>query len=163
MQSHKCYLIDKYWIVCDTMDTKLMRIGVSLPDNLLDEFDEIIEKKGYICRSEAIRDAINSYISYYEWMCDIKGRHIGAIAVIYDHNKRGLADALTDIQHKYSYLVKSSVHIYLDHSDCYEIVVLDGEGEEIAALNEAMMKLKGVKFSNITTVAQKKDMTINSR
>ena len=82
-----------------------------------------------------------------KWMCDIKGRHIGAIAVIYDHNKRGLADALTDIQHKYSYLVKSSVHIYLDHSDCYEIVVLDGEGEEIAALNEAMMKLKGVKFS----------------
>ena len=56
------------------------------------------------------------------------------------------------------------MHIYLDHdSNYYEIVVLDGGGEEIAALNEAMMKLKGVKLSNITTVAQKKDMTINSR
>jgi CopG family transcriptional regulator, nickel-responsive regulator len=155
MQSHKYYLKDKYWIVCDTMDTKLMRIGVSLPDNILGEFDEIVEKKGYSYRSEAIRDAINSYISCYEWMCDIKGRHIGAIAVIYDHTKRGLSEALTDIQHKYSHLIKSSVHIYLDHNDCYEIVVLDGNGEEIAELTESMMKLKGVKFSNLTTVASK--------
>jgi len=47
------------------------------------------------------------------------------------------------------------VHIYLDHNDCYEIVVLDGNGEEIAELTESMMKLKGVKFSNLTTVASK--------
>ena len=132
-----------------------MRIGVSLPDALLGEFDEIIEQKGYSSRSEAIRDAIGNYISCYDWMCDIKGRHIGAIAVIYDHTKRGLSDALTDIQHDYSHLIKSSVHIYLDHDDCYEVVVLDGNGEEIAKLTEAMMTLKGVKFSNLTTVASK--------
>jgi CopG family transcriptional regulator, nickel-responsive regulator len=142
-------------MACDTMETKLMRIGVSLPDTLLGEFDEIIEQKGYSSRSEAIRDAIGSYISCYDWMCDIKGRHIGAIAVIYDHTKRGLSDALTDIQHDYSHLIKSSVHIYLDHYDCYEVVVLDGNGEEIAKLTEAMMTLKGVKFSNLTTVASK--------
>ncbi|HML04802.1 MAG TPA: ribbon-helix-helix protein, CopG family, partial [Methanobacterium sp.] len=48
-----------------------MRIGVSLPDTLLGKFDEIIEKRGYSSRSEGIRDAIRSYISYYEWMADI--------------------------------------------------------------------------------------------
>lgn len=132
-----------------------MRIGVSLPDTLLDEFDEIVERKGYSYRSEAIRDAITHYISRYEWMGDIKGRHIGAVAVIYDHTKRGLSDALTDIQHNYSHLIKSSVHIYLDHNDCYEVVVLDGNGEEIAELTDTMIRLKGVKFSNLTTVASK--------
>lgn len=135
-----------------------MRIGVSLPDTLLDEFDKLIEKKGYSYRSEAIRDAISNYISCYDWMCDIKGRHIGAVAVIYDHTKRGLSDVLTDIQHNYSHLIKSSVHIYLNHNDCYEIVVLDGNGEEIAELTEAMMTLKGVKFSNLTTVASKQNI-----
>ena len=55
------------------METELMRIGVSLPDTLLSKFDEIIEKRGYSSRSEGIRDAIRSYISYYEWMGDIKG------------------------------------------------------------------------------------------
>ena len=130
-----------------------MRIGVSLPDTLLDKFDEIIEKRGYSSRSEGIRDAIRSYISYYEWMGDIKGYRVGTVSVIYDHTKRGLSNALADIQHQYSHLIKSSVHIHLDHDNCFEVIVLDGEGEEIKELAEAIMALKGVKFSKLTTVA----------
>jgi len=130
-----------------------MRIGVSLPDTLLGKFDEIIEKRGYSSRSEGIRDAIRSYISYYEWMGDIKGYRVGTVSVIYDHTKRGLSNALADIQHQYSHLIKSSVHIHLDHDNCFEVIVLDGEGEEIKELAEAIMALKGVKFSKLTTVA----------
>jgi len=89
----------------DMMETELMRIGVSLPDNLLDKFDKIIEKRGYSSRSEGIRDAIRNYISHYEWMGEIKGQRVGTIAVVYDHTKRGLSNALADIQHQYSQLI----------------------------------------------------------
>jgi len=140
------------------METELMRIGVSLPDILLGEFDEIIGKRGYSSRSEGIRDAIRSYISYYEWMNDIKGHRVGTIAFIYDHTKRGLSNALTDIQHHYSHLIKSSVHIHLSHEECFEVVVLNGDGKEIAELSEAMMALKGVKFSRLTTVASNENI-----
>ena len=58
-----------------------MRIGVSLPGTLLNKFDEIIEKRGYSSRSEGIRDAIRSYISYYEWMGDIKGHRVGTVTI----------------------------------------------------------------------------------
>jgi CopG family nickel-responsive transcriptional regulator len=133
------------------METELMRIGISLPETLLDKFDEIIEKRGYSSRSEGIRDSIRSYISYYEWMGGIKGHHVGTIAVIYDHTQRGLSNALTDIQHHYSNIIKSSVHVYLDKEDCFEVVVLDGEGKEITELAEAMMALKGVKLSKLVT------------
>ncbi len=136
----------------DMMETELMRIGVSLPDNLLDKFDKIIEKRGYSSRSEGIRDAIRNYISHYEWMGEIKGQRVGTIAVVYDHTKRGLSNALADIQHQYSQLIKSSVHIHLDHDDCFEVIVLDGDGEEIKELAEAILALKGVKFSKLTTV-----------
>ncbi|MDD4249953.1 MAG: nickel-responsive transcriptional regulator NikR, partial [Methanosarcina sp.] len=56
-------------------------------------------------------------------------------------------------QHQYSPLIKSSVHIHLDHDNCFEVIVLDGEGEEIKELAEAIMSLKGVKFSKLTTVS----------
>lgn len=139
------------------VETKLMRIGISLPDTLLDKFDEINEKRGYSSRSEGIRNSIRSYISYYDWTGDIQGNHVGTIMVIYDHTQRGLSNALTDIQHHRSHLIKSSVHIYLDHEDCFEIVILDGEGKEITELAEAMMALKGVKFSKlIITESDKK-------
>ncbi|MDI9394090.1 MAG: nickel-responsive transcriptional regulator NikR [Euryarchaeota archaeon] len=133
------------------MDKELMRIGISLPDTLLDKFDKIIEKRGYSSRSEGIRDSIRSYISYYERMSGITGHHVGTIAIIYDHRKRGLSNALTDIQHQYSHLIKSSVHMYLDNGDCFEIVILDGDGKEIKELAEAIMALKGVKLSKLIT------------
>lgn len=67
---------------------------------------------------------------------------MGTIAIIYDRTKRGITDALTDIQHHYSHLIRSSVHIYFGHEDCFEVVVLDGNGEEITELAEAIMALK---------------------
>jgi CopG family nickel-responsive transcriptional regulator len=39
------------------MEKKLMRIGVSLPGELLDKFDRTLLKRGYSSRSEGIRDA----------------------------------------------------------------------------------------------------------
>ncbi|MDQ1275002.1 MAG: CopG family transcriptional regulator, nickel-responsive regulator [Euryarchaeota archaeon] len=135
------------------METELMRIGVSLPDALLDKFDEIIKKKGYPSRSEAIRDAIMSYITYYKWMGDIKGHRVGTIAVIYDHTKHGLSNALIDVQHHYSHLIKYSINMYLDDEDGFELIVLDGNGQEITELAGAIIALKGVKFSKLTTVA----------
>ena len=130
-----------------------MRIGVSLPETLLGKFDKIIEKRGYSSRSEGIRDSIRSYISHYEWMNDIKGHRTGTVTVVYDHTKRGLSNALADIQHNFSHLIKSSMHIHLDHDNCFEVIVMDGDGEEIKELADSIMALKGVKHSKLTTVA----------
>lgn len=135
----------------EKMEQELMRIGVSLPDNLLTKFDSIIERRGYSSRSEGIRDAIRNYINQYEWMSDIKGRRVGTITVIYDHTKRGLSNAIADIQHDYSELIKSSVHIHLDHDNCLEVVIFDGEGEHVKEMDERLMALKGVKYVKLNT------------
>jgi len=129
-----------------------MRIGVSLPDNLLTKFDNIIEERGYSSRSEGIRDAIRSYINHYEWMNDIKGHRIGTISLVYDHTKRGLSNMMAEIQHEHSGIIKTSIHIHLDHDNCLEVVVLDGDGRDIKALAEKIISLNGVKFSKLTTV-----------
>lgn len=128
-----------------------MRIGVSLPDNLLNKFDAIITERGYSSRSEGIRDAIRSYINYYEWMSDISGRRVGTITLIYDHTKRGLSNAVADVQHDYSSLIKSSIHIHLDKENCLEVIIFDGEGAEIKEMDERLMALKGVKYVKMNT------------
>ncbi len=140
-----------YFDAGEIMEHELMRIGVSLPDNLLNKFDSIIESRGYSSRSEGIRDSIRTYINQYEWMSDIRGRRVGTITVIYDHTKRGLSNAIADIQHDYSDLIKSSVHIHLDHDNCLEVVIFDGEGELIKEMDERLMALKGVKYVKLNT------------
>jgi CopG family transcriptional regulator, nickel-responsive regulator len=72
------------------MEQDLMRIGISLPESLLNKFDEIILKRGYSSRSEGIRDAVRSYIVNYEWMSDIQGERVGVITILYSHSQRGV-------------------------------------------------------------------------
>ncbi|MEE9455996.1 MAG: ribbon-helix-helix protein, CopG family, partial [bacterium] len=46
---------------------KTSRFGVSLAEELLREFDRLIDRKGYASRSEAIRDLIRNYLAEEAW------------------------------------------------------------------------------------------------
>lgn len=130
-----------------------MRIGVSLPANLLDRFDEILAVRGYSSRSEGIRDSIRNYIIDYEWMSEQKGDRVGTITLIFDHSQRGLVDDLTDIEHDYSKLIESSLHVHLDEKNCLEVILVRGESQDVKSILEKMMALKGVKHVKLTTTS----------
>ena len=135
-----------------TLDNDLSRIGISLPSHLLEMFDNIISARGYSSRSEGIRDAIRSYITYYRWMADVKGERQGVITMIYDHEQRGLLQTLTDIQHEFSTTIQASLHSHITQDRCLEIILLRGEGEVIKGLAERLMAQKGVESVKLTTI-----------
>ncbi|MCK7484594.1 MAG: hypothetical protein MZU97_02895 [Bacillus subtilis] len=61
-----------------------------------------INLRGYSSRSEGIRDAIRTYITYYKWMSDVKGEREGC----HNHGLRSRAArtcsvTLTEIEHEY--------------------------------------------------------------
>ncbi len=130
-----------------------MRIGISLPENLLNKFDEIIQRRGYSSRSEGVRDAIRSYIVNFEWMSDIDGERVGVITIVYNHSQKGLDDNLTEIQHDLGGIIQSSLHVHLDEETCLEAVVLRGDGQDVRKAAERMMTLKGVKNVKLTTTS----------
>lgn len=134
------------------MEQDLSRIGISLPEHLLEKFDRIIEKRGYASRSEGIRDAIRSYIRYYEWMSEVEGERVGTVSMVYDHTQRGLVDTLTDVQHEFSGIIRSSIHFHIDHDTCMEVLLLRGEGKDVKAVAERIMTIKGVKHVKLTTI-----------
>lgn len=134
------------------MERDLARIGVSLPENLLEKFDEIINKRGYSSRSEGIRDAIRSYIRYYAWMSEVEGERVGTISLVYDHNQRGLVNSLLDIEHEYSEIIRSSIHVHITHDMCMEVLLVRGEAKDVKAVTEKIMTLKGVKHVKLTTI-----------
>ena len=135
-----------------------MRIGISLPENLLNKFDEIIMNRGYSSRSEGVRDAIRNYIVNFEWMSDVEGERVGVITILYDHSQRGLMDNLTEIQHDFGSIIQSSLHVHLDHDNCLEVIVLRGEGQDVRRAAEKMMSLKGVKHVKLTTTSMGKEL-----
>jgi CopG family transcriptional regulator, nickel-responsive regulator len=126
------------------MEDELMRIGVSIPAQLLSAFDQVISKRGYSSRSEAIRDAIRGYLLDYESFSQIEGEQIGVITLVYNHEQRGLISLLTDIQHENARIITSTIHIHLDAKNCLEIDVVRGSAANIRGFAERMMVQSGV-------------------
>ncbi|MDT8358061.1 MAG: nickel-responsive transcriptional regulator NikR [Methanomicrobiaceae archaeon] len=137
-------------------ETDLSRIGISLPKNLLEKFDEILQYRGYSSRSEGIRDAIRSYITYYQWMSDVRGERQGVITMVYDHEQRGLLQVLTEIQHEYMDIIQASLHSHVTHEKCLEVILLRGHGEQLKSIAERLMSQKGVESVKLTTIPLKK-------
>ena len=140
------------------VEGQLERIGVSLPSNLLQRFDEILSKRGYSSRSEGIRDAIREYIIDYEWISEVHGDRIGVISLIYDHKQRGVGDSLMDLEHEFVGIVVSTLHIHLDEDNCLEVILIKGDAEHIREIRERITALKGVKYVKLTTVSPGKGL-----
>jgi len=124
-----------------------VRFGVSMDPELLDHFDDLIERKGYGNRSEAIRDLIRDYLVRQEW----KGGQeiVGTITLVYNHHVRELSEALTDIQHDHSDRVLSTLHIHLDHANCLEVIAVKGSSEEVQKLADRLIGTRGVKHGRL--------------
>ena len=134
------------------MEQELSRIGISLPESLLEKFDVIIKNRGYSSRSEGIRDAIRGYIRYYDWMSSIEGERVATITLAYNHKQKGIEDVLGNIQHKYLDIIRSTVHVHLETENCMEVIILEGEGKKIKEIFENLIKNKGLKYVKLNTI-----------
>ena len=128
------------------------RIGVSLENKLLAEFDKFITGKGYKNRSEAIRDLIREHLSKQK-LEHKKTPAIGAIFLIYDHHTAHISSVFKKLQHHKPIKTISSIHVYIDRHNCLEILLIRGLACDINTLGEKMISLRGVKHGYINLVA----------
>jgi len=123
---------------------ELARIGIAIPDDLLGEFDRLIEKRGYATRSEAVRDLVRKEL-VDEISASPNAEVYGTVTLIYDHHARLLLDKLTEIQHQYHDAIMSSVHVHLDHDNCMEVILVRGKSPSVEKLANSLIATKGVK------------------
>lgn len=121
------------------------RFGVSLEEELLSEFDTLIRKKGYLNRSEAVRDLIREALIKEEWIAGDK-ETTGIVIIIYDHHHSDLAQKMTGIQHTHYEMIVASLHSHLDEHNCLEIILLKGKAGEIQQVSNMIISTNGVKF-----------------
>jgi CopG family nickel-responsive transcriptional regulator len=128
--------------------TEVVRFGVSIDEDLLERFDELIREEHYSNRSEAIRDLIRENLVKREWIGH--SEVAGAITIVYNHSKRGLLKILTDIQHEYHHLIISTQHIHLNNNNCLEVVVVKGKPKDVEFLSHKLKSTIGVKHCSLT-------------
>jgi CopG family transcriptional regulator, nickel-responsive regulator len=132
--------------------SKVVRIGVTIPPELLKDFDEIINKMGYESRSKAIQDAVRLYVSERKWLKEENAVQTGIILMVYDHDAKGLDSELTEAQHEHSKIITSTMNIHVSEHDCLEAIAVKGKASEIRHLSNELTTRRGVKILKTTIV-----------
>jgi len=128
----------------------LERIGISLEGDLLAQFDRLIAGKGYVNRSEAIRDLIRDALVQREWSeSSGKDERVAVVTLVYDHDASSLAQKLAHIQHENHRAVVSALHVHLDAHNCLEVLVLRGRARDVVSMGEGLVSTKGVKHGKL--------------
>ena len=133
--------------------TKIVRVGVTFPPELLKDFDKVTEEMGYESRSKAIQDAVTSFITDQRLLHEQKGKKAGVLVMVYDHDVKGLEDDLIESQHHHRDVINSVLHVHLSDRECLEAVAVKGEAEDIRKLAQELATRKGVKQVRSTIVS----------
>jgi len=135
----------------------VVRFGVSVPEELLERFDRIIGEKGYVNRSEAIRDIMRDFIVRYEW--EVGDSEVaGTITMLYNHDEAEVVKELLDLQHEYLEEIVSSVHVHMDEHNCLEVVIVRGKAGRIKEIADRLLSLKGVKHGKLVMTGAGRDL-----
>jgi len=139
------------------MAKEIVRFGVSMEKSLLKSFDELILRKGYTNRSEAVRDLIRDRLVEEEWRGGEK-EMIGTVTLVYNHHTRGLLDTLIDLQHHFHELIISTMHLHLDEENCLEVLAVKGRADKIKAVADKLISVRGVKHGKLTMTTTGKEL-----
>jgi len=126
---------------------RVARFAISIDEKLLEKFDNFIEKKCYVSRSEAIRDLIRNAL--IEESIGEDREVFGTITIVYDHHQKELTDRITEIEHSYLENIISTMHIHIDHNHCLETIAVRGKASKIKELADRIITLKGVKHGKL--------------
>lgn len=124
--------------------SEIVRFGISADERLVEMFDNLIADKGYVNRSEAVRDLIRNALVEEQWKLG-EEEAVGTVTLVYDHHSTDLADKLTEHQHSHHQEIVSTLHIHLDAHHCLEVVVLRGQARRIGRIASELIGTKGVK------------------
>ena len=154
----RCYFFYIYSTKWRKLMSEIIRFGISMEDTLLGKFDQLIGRKGYTNRSEAIRDLIRDSLVQAEWEAGSE-ETLGTITIVYSHHTRELSDVLNHLQHRYYKSIVSTTHIHMDEHNCLEVLIVRGKGEEIKKISDRLIATRGVKHGKLSLTTTGKDLS----
>jgi CopG family nickel-responsive transcriptional regulator len=119
-------------------------VSITLPGELLAQFEEFMKSKGYYSRSEAFRDAIRSLITESE----LAKVEVGPVAVTImttcNYARKDVDLKLTEIRHEFDDVVIENVHRHIDDKYCLEIFMAEGNNDRILNLINRLRGMHGI-------------------
>ena len=126
----------------------VVRFGISLEKELLEELDAYVQENLLANRSQGIRHLVNNNIVKKKWRCN--NIVAGSMTFVYDPQKKGIAGKLSGINQQYHEVILSVQRFHLDQKNCLEIVAVKGRAAVITELADRIKSLKGLQHGMLS-------------
>lgn len=130
----------------------LERISVSLDQDLIAQFEQFLQDRGYRNRSEAVRDLIRDKLEAERTERSTDGHCIGTLSYVFNHHERELARRLTNAHHHHHHVAVSTLHVHLDHDNCLEAVVVKGPTRQVREFADGIIAQAGVRHGQLSLI-----------
>jgi len=125
-------------------EINLTVISITLPLDLLNQFDEFMKSRGYFSRSEAFRDAIRNLISEAEIAKFSSGNVAATVMTTCDYARKDVDLKITELRHEFDDVVIENVHRHINGKYCVEIFVTEGNNDRILNLINRLRGMHGI-------------------
>ena len=133
------------------------RFSVSAEKSLMRQFDQLRKKQGYKNRSLAVADMMRDRLVEHRNLAEDHAA-AGTVTLVYDHHTSHIQQSLTDLQHGFTGMIVSTLHVHLDHHHCLEVIVLKSKASAIRKLADRLIGTKGVKHGKLSLTSTGKDL-----
>ena len=88
----------------------MQRLTISLDDELAEAFEELMRRRGYANRSEAVRDLLRRELGESDLNSGTSRQCVAVLSYVFDHHERQLSSRLTTMQHDHHDLAIATLH-----------------------------------------------------
>jgi CopG family nickel-responsive transcriptional regulator len=132
----------------------MQRVTITIEDELLAEVDDLVVRRGYQNRSEALRDLTRAGMRQID--PPVPGAAcVAALLYVYDHARRDLPNRLANEFHDHHDLNVATLHVHLDAESCLEVAVLKGTTEDVRHMADHVIAERGVRHGQLIVLPAK--------
>lgn len=119
-------------------------VSITLPEELLQQFEKFMENRGYYSRSEAFRDAIRNIIAESEINRLGEDKSTATIMVTSGYNRKDVENRISEIRHEFDDILIENIHRHIKDQYCLEILIAEGDSKRILDLMGRIRGIRGI-------------------
>ena len=129
----------------------LARLSMSLPSDLLQHLDTMVEERDMPSRSHMIAQLIRRAVADHQAERHPDEMLAGTITLVYRGDQGGARQQLASKQREFLKEVISSQHVFLENDQSLEVLLVQGPANRLEDLCDALRSVRGVRQLQLVT------------
>lgn len=126
-----------------------MRTSFNIPDEVVEEFDQVWQDEGLENRSRAVREAMQEYVESHSRLEATTGEVVALIGFDYRHHE--VIRELHAVQHEYQDVILNTSHTHQGEW-CLESLFCRGPAERVRKLTYRLRDFDGVQRVKVMVI-----------